>query len=68
MATYEAVTTRIFSSTDAPETHLGDDRKLLHAIPVWLVDVPQRLRQALGRLVHGFGRARQNSEGGQTKS
>lgn len=34
-----SVKTKIVTYLDAPETHLGDDRKFLHAIPVWLIDV-----------------------------
>lgn len=34
-----SVKTKIVTYLDAPETHLGDDRKFLHTIPVWLIDV-----------------------------
>lgn len=34
-----SVKTKIVTYLDAPETHLGDDRKFFHAIPVWLIDV-----------------------------
>lgn len=37
-------------------TYPCNDSKVLHSIPVWFVDLAQRLGQPLGRLMHGCGK------------